>query len=187
MESLYLKSSRLSMVDHDVESCSYSIDKQTRNKAERSDAKSISKMSKSSCKSKSSFTRSLENVKVKKSRETSDSSTNKRKKTKVRWTESDYDKFVKIVRRHGRDFKKMQSVLKDKSKIQIKRFTKVLCKQIHSMPGHPELDILEILEKNITADTIKEKKRKAEERKREKKEKKTKERDLRMKEMEERS
>ena len=52
---------------------------------------------------------------------------------------------MKVVRRHGRDFKKLQATLKDKDPVHIKRFTKVLIKQIKSMKGHPEEDILDAL------------------------------------------
>ena len=51
----------------------------------------------------------------------------------------------------------------------IKRFTKVLIKQIKYMKYHPEEDILEALQAERSAEEEKEKKRKAEEKKRLKK------------------
>ena len=115
--------------------------------------------------SRSSFTRSLDKVKVKHA-EVSES---RKKRDKVNWTENDYEKFVKIVRRHGRDWKKLQLALKDKTLMHIKRFTKVLIKQIKYMKGHPEDDILEALQVERSAEEEKERKRKSEEKKRLKK------------------
>ena len=92
------------------------------------------------------------------------------KRNRVKWSEADYDKFVKIVRRHGKDFKKLEIELKSKTKDQIKRFSKVLCTQIRSMPGHPEEDILEVLEEKKNCDNARKKKERAEERRRKKKE-----------------
>ena len=51
----------------------------------------------------------------------------------------------------------------------IKRFTKVLIKQIKYMKGHPEDDILEALQVERSAEEEKERKRKSEEKKRLKK------------------
>ena len=55
------------------------------------------------------------------------------------------------------------------------------------MPGHPEEDILEILEEKVNCDNARKKKERAEARRRKKKELKKKERDERMKDQEERS
>ena len=66
-------------------------------------------------------------------------------KTKANWTEEDIDAYVKTVRRHGKSHAKLREALHGKSKCQIKRFTKTLCKQIEAMPDHPELDLLDVL------------------------------------------
>ena len=52
------------------------------------------------------------------------------------------------------------------------------------MPGHPEEDILEILEEKVNCDNARKKKERAEARRRKKKELKKKERDERMKDQE---
>lgn len=156
MQSIHQKSAGLEMRDNDVESCSYSLEKNSI-KSKRSRKKSIDAKS-DSRQSKSSFTKSLENVKSKNKASASASSTSRPRRNRVKWTEAEYDKFVKIVRRHGKDFKKLQIELKSKTKEQIKRFTKCLCAQIRSMPGHPEEDIIEMLEERMSADKIKEKK-----------------------------
>ena len=100
------------MQDNEVESCSYSLGKHSqKSKSVKKDGDAKSNKSKrSDSRSKSSFTKSLENVKVKsKTSFASDSmgSTSKPRKNRVKWTENDYDKFVKIIRRHGKDWKKI--------------------------------------------------------------------------------
>ena len=69
----------------------------------------------------------------------------RRSKAKVEWTEDDYDTYVKTVKRHGKNYLKMQEALSNKTKHQIKRFTKALCHQIESLRCHPELDLLSVL------------------------------------------
>jgi len=66
-------------------------------------------------------------------------------KSKAQWSEEDYDAYVQTVRRHGKNYEKMQEALNNKTKHQIKRFTKALCKQIESASTHPELDLLDVL------------------------------------------
>ena len=55
------------------------------------------------------------------------------------------------------------------------------------MPGHPEEDILEVLEEKINCENARKKRERAEERRRKKKELKKNEREMRMKDQEERS
>ena len=97
-------SNGLEMQDHEVESCSYSIEKKSvrsrRSQKKDDDAKSHV--------SKSSFTKSLENIRNKqKGSVTGSSQLSRPRRPRVKWTEADYDKFVKIVRRHGKDWRKL--------------------------------------------------------------------------------
>ena len=65
--------------------------------------------------------------------------------SRVDWDESEYDTFVKTVRRYGNDQTKLQEALHSKTKRHIKRFSKALCKQIDAISEHPESDLLEAL------------------------------------------
>ena len=61
------------------------------------------------------------------------------------WNEAEYDAFVKTVRRHGKDNRKVQEALLGKTPRQIKKFRKALSKQIDVTQDHPEQDILATL------------------------------------------
>ena len=65
--------------------------------------------------------------------------------SQVVWNEAEYDTFVKTVRRHGKDSRKVQEALIGKTPRQIKKFRKALSKQIDVTQDHPESDILATL------------------------------------------
>lgn len=65
--------------------------------------------------------------------------------SKASWSQDEYDAYIKTVRRHGKNQAKIQEALQGKTKPQIKRFNRAICRQIESMSDHPEIDILNVL------------------------------------------
>ena len=65
--------------------------------------------------------------------------------SKASWSQDEYDAYIKTVRRHGKNQAKIREALEGKTKPQIERFNKAICRQIESMSDHPEVDILNVL------------------------------------------
>ena len=72
------------------------------------------------------------------------------KQKQCKWSEKEYDAFVKTVRRHGKDFQKLEKVLKKKTIKQIRRYSRALCRQMTECNFHPEWDLAEQLEESET-------------------------------------
>ena len=140
------RTARVSKIDNDGKSVSQcSVDKRSKH--------SISKHSKQSRQSKQSKKSAKQSIPktinsscdftFSPPEEKKRSGSKEGKKKRVKWSEKDYERYVKVVRRHGKDYSRLELVLKDKSVVDIKKFTKVLIKQIKSMKGHPEEDLLD--------------------------------------------